>query len=189
MAQAGSNGKKLIYIESVTQIRPGGTFRFGPSGPNCAPTTGGTGCAFITGNITVTSQTNPLGPSTGAVTFTELFGFNGKFVTPSGPHDASGNPTGFCAPEFGTETDTYQDGSTITENFQSTDCCAGPKCLASGQPLGPPEVIHSADVITGGTGRFANAAGALSGSVGHAEGGVPGIFHLEGVLELPADSN
>jgi hypothetical protein len=183
MASARADGPKLIHTQSVQLDTPADAGTCGPVGPNCSATTCGTGCVFFTESFTTRSKTVPFGPSTGTGTFTLLFGVNGAFVTPSGGHDASGNPTGICAPQFATETSTFSDGSTITQNYQATRCCASNDCISAGNPFGPPTVVHFSDVITGGTGRFAGATGVASGSAAPAASGA--VEQSEGVLQLP----
>jgi hypothetical protein len=184
MATMAPARASLIHTESVGQVMPEGASTFGPVGPDCSATSGGKGCAFTSGSFTSTSKTDPFGPSTGTGTSTFFFGVNGANVTLSGAHDASGHPTGFCAPRFTTITDTYNDGSTLSQNVQATQCCAGDNCLSAGAPFGPPIVENSAGIITGGTGRFAGATGATSGSVSFLPG-ADGVEHSEGVLQLP----
>jgi hypothetical protein len=176
IAWAGEKSPQLIHTESVAQVTPAGSDIFGPVGPDCDATAGGPGCTFDSGDFTTTSETVPLGRSTGKGHFTILFGPNGEFVTPSGAHDDSGNPIGFCAPEFSTETDTYGDGSSITQSFQGTIC-------------GPPNTTHFTSIITGGTGGLASATGGSSGSVDEPGSGLPNLDHFEGVLQLPSGSD
>jgi hypothetical protein len=180
MARAG--GPKPIHSEYVQQVTSAGTSAFGPVGPNCDATAGGTGCAFVTGDFTVVSQNVPLGPSTGKGTNTILFGLNGVFATASGVHDDSGRPTGFCAPEFSTETDTYGDGSTISQNFAGTTCSVCINCPANA-PFGPPATDHFTSEITEATGKFAGATGGFSGSVAESGSGGTSLSHFEGVLQ------
>src|SRR5690348_10226927 len=86
---------KLYQTQSIATVTFNST-TFGPVGPNCSATDGGPDCAFFTSTFTTTTQNNPFGPSTGTGIATALFGVGGIFVTPSGAHDANGNPTGGC---------------------------------------------------------------------------------------------
>jgi hypothetical protein len=180
--RAGEPDPHLIYTETIGQFTIT-NLAFGPVGPHCSASKGGAACAFTTVDFTITANTVPLGPSTSKGTFTTLYGVNGAFLFPSGAHDASGNPTGFCAPGSGTSTDTYPDGSTISSNLQGLNCCASDSCT-TGIHLGPPSIISFSTVITGGTGRFAGAAGGVSGNDSHNSASGPMLAHSEGVLEL-----
>src|SRR5437588_2606662 len=127
IARARADGPRLIRIQSIATVKLGAA-TFGPVGTNCSANAGGPDCTFVAEGFSTSSRTDPFGPSTGTGSATLLFGLNGAFLTPSGTHDSAGNPTGFCAPEVATETDTYRDGSTLTENFRQTICCAGEQC-------------------------------------------------------------
>jgi hypothetical protein len=174
-APAQAKGPKLIHTESVGQVAIT-SFAFGGP-PGCDALTGA-GCTFYDLGGTVTGQSTPFGPYTAAVSATVLL-----VSTPNGGHDPNGNPTEFCMPELGTETDTFADGSTISSDFQGTSCCANASCAG-----GPPRVNHDSSVITGGTGRFSGAEGgwSLSDSLGPT-GAL--LLHAEGVLQLPAGSD
>jgi hypothetical protein len=129
-------GPKLIHSEAVAKATITGA-AFGPVGPNCDVAAGGSACAFIDVAVTAVGQNEPLGKYTGVLGATLLL--NPAYFIPSGAHDAAGNPTGICTPEFGTETDTFSDGSTLSLNFQGLGCCGGPDCSA-GLGTGPPSV-------------------------------------------------
>jgi hypothetical protein len=183
--QAGDKGPKLIHTELVGQVTAGAS-TFGPAGPNCDSSAGGSACAFVSEDFTGSANTIPFGRSTSKGTITVLFGVNGTFATPSGPHDSAGSPTGFCAPTFGNDTETYANGA-LSFNAQGTICCASDSC---GQAfLGPPNVGHFSDIITGGTGKFAGAAGGSSGSSAATNPSGPVLSHTEGVLQLPGGSD
>ena len=173
---------KLYQTQSIATVTFNST-TFGPVGPNCSATDGGPDCAFFTSTFTTTTQNNPFGPSTGTGTATALFGVDGQFVTPSGAHDTNGNPTGGCFPTVSTETDTYNDGSTLNLQFHGTNCCADLTC--SNGAFGPPNVVTSAYVITAGTKRFAGATGTGSGSITSTSSGAGALDQFQGILQLP----
>jgi len=101
--------------------------------------------------------------------------------TPSGAHDPSGAPTGFCFPSFGSEHWVFKDGSTIDLNRQGSICCAASSCsgLFSGMPL---HVAHVSTIITGGTSRFVG----LKGGGERAIASGPDRTIEEQVWELPS---
>jgi hypothetical protein len=181
VVQSGDNGPKLIHTEAVAQLTSGAA-TFGPVGPNCDANTGGSACAYLNSSNTGPGKSVPFGPYTNEATYTVFFGLNFANITASGPHDNAGNPIGFCAPISGTDTDTFSNG-TLTTNFQGKVCCASTDC--SNPLFGPPFVDLSSAVITGGTGRFAGATGGSSFSTSASTEGAPGLFHSEGVIQLP----
>lgn len=140
------------YVEGTARNTVGSP-SFGPIGPSCDATTGGSGCLFLTLTFAGQGREAPGGKVTISGTSTALFDF-----TPSGAHDASGNSTGLCAPFFVTFTTTFRDGSTIDLSGSGTLCCAVSSCPSGGH-LGPPSVSHVSALITGGTGRFAGVQG------------------------------
>ena len=170
-ATAQAKGPALIPTESIATITIT-SFAFGGP-PGCDPLTGA-GCTFYDLGATVKGQHFPFGPYNGTATGTVLLD-----VTPNGGHDAVGNPTEFCTPELGAETDTFADGSTLTSAFQGLSCCANANCAG-----GPPRVNHDSSVITGGTKRFKGAQGGWSWSDSLGPTGVL-LEHAEGVLQLP----
>jgi len=178
---AMAKGPKLIHTESVSQGTITGV-SFGPVGPGCDAAGGGPACLFLDATAVVAGEHTPFGKFTGAAVVT--LNLNPANFVQSGAHDASGNSTGVCTPEFGTETDTFADGSTLSSNFQGLGCCAGPDC---GGTTGPPSVNHDSSVITAGTGRFAGATGGWSWSDSGTGG--PLLIHAEGVLQLPHESS
>jgi hypothetical protein len=100
-------------------------------------------------------------------------------LTPSGAHDASGAPTGFCVPFFGPDHWVFKDGSTIDLNKQGSSCCAASSC---GPPRGlAPVVTHVSTIITGGTGSFVGLKGG-----GERAGAPGGRIIEEQVRELPS---
>ncbi len=154
------SAQELRHVAEVMKRDISGPFSFGPVSlvdPLCSATTGGPGCKFVT---VVEGGTGKIveGDDAGATfTFTQDSTF--LFVlTPSGAHDLSGDPTGFCVPLFGHEHWVFEDGSTIELNRQGSVCCAASSC---GLPrrLGPPFVTHESTIITGGTGRFVGLKG------------------------------
>ena len=176
-AAAMADGLKLIHTESVSQATFTGS-SFGPVGPGCNSSTGGSACLFLDLTANVVGQHKPFGKYTGTIDAT--LNLNPAHFIPSGAHDANGNPTGVCTPEFGTESDTFADGSTLSSSFQGLGCCAGPDC---GGTTGPPSVNHDSNVITGGTGRFASVSGGWSWSDSGTGGQL--LIHAEGVMRLP----
>jgi hypothetical protein len=135
---------------------------------------------FLDLTASVVGQHVPFGKFTGTVAAT--LNLNPAHFIPS-VFDTTGNPTGVCTPEFGTETDIFADGSTLSSNFQGLGCCAGSTDLKCAGPTGPPSVNHDSSVITGGTDRFNGAAGGWSWSDSGTGG--PLLIHAEGVMHLP----
>lgn len=170
-APAHAKGPTLIPTKSFGTITITSFVFGGP--PGCDPVTGA-GCTFYDLGATVKGQHFPFGPYNATATATVLLD-----VTPNGGHDADGNPTEFCTPELGTETDTFADGSTLTSAFQGLSCCANANCAG-----GPPRVNHDSSVITGGTKRLKGAQGGWSWSDSLGPTGVL-LEHAEGVLQLP----
>ena len=101
--------------------------------------------------------------------------------TPSGAHDASGDPTGFCASFFAPEHWVFEDGSTIDLNKQRSECCAASSCSGVFRIVNPLVVTHVSTIITGGTGRFVGLKGG-----GERAGSGPGATVEEQVWELPS---
>jgi hypothetical protein len=132
---------------------------------------------FLVLTANLVGQHVPFGKFTGTVTAT--LNLNPTHFIAS-VFDTNGNPIGVCTPEFGTETDTFADGSTLSSNFQGLGCCAGSTC---GGTTGPPSVNHDSSVITGGTDRFDGATGGWSWSDSGTGG--PLLIHAEGVMHLP----
>jgi hypothetical protein len=102
-------------------------------------------------------------------------------LTPSGAHDASGAPTGFCEPIFGSEHWVFEDGSTIDLNKQGPTCCAASPCFGGLRISNPFSVAHVSTIITGGTGRFLGLKGGGERAGSNAGKGVE-----EQVWELPS---
>jgi hypothetical protein len=173
---AMATGPNLMHTESVSQATFTG-ISFGPTGPHCDASAGGSACLFLDLTANVVGQHAQLGNFTGTIAAT--LNLNPAHFIPS-VFDTSGKPTGVCTPEFGSETDTFADGSTLSSNFQGLGCCAGPDC---GGTTGPPSVNHDSSVITVGTGRLEGAAGGWSWS-DSGKGG-PLLIHAEGVIQLP----
>jgi hypothetical protein len=174
---AMAEGLKLIHTESVSQATFTG-ISFGPVGPGCDSSAGGSACLFLDVTANVVGQHNPFGKYTGTLGAT--LNLSPAHFIPSGAHDANGNPTGVCTPEFGTETDTFADGSELSSSFQGLGCCAAADC---GGTTGPPSVNHDSSLITAGTGRFAGVSGGWSWSDSGTGG--PLLIHAEGVMQLP----
>ena len=123
-------------------------------------------------------------PSTRTLTISFAYAA-GSFVTPSGAVDpTTGNRTGICAPEFSTDKQTLSDGSTLSVNFQGTVCCGAADYSAVGS-LEPPFVNHVASIITGGTGKFADAHGAGISTSSTDPSGTVNLGTAEIVLALP----
>jgi hypothetical protein len=176
-AAAMAQAHQLMHTESVSQATFTG-ISFGPVGPGCDSSKGGPACLFLDVTVNVIGRHVPFGKYTGTLGAT--LNLNPAHFIPSGAHDANGNPTGVCTPEFGAENDTFADGSTLSSSFQGLGCCAGPDC---GGTTGPPSVNHDSSVITGGTGRFAGVSGGWSWSDSGTGG--PLLIHAEGVIQLP----
>jgi len=178
--------QELRHVAEVLKRTSGGTITFGPVSvsPLCIAATGGPGCKFVTETgITGTGKIVEGGDDTGRrFTWTEektllLAGV----VTPSGAHDASGAPTGFCSPFFGPEHWVFEDGSTIDLNRQGSLCCAASSCSGGFRTANPLHVTHVSTIITGGTGRFVGLKGG-----GERAASAPGATVEEQVWELPS---
>jgi hypothetical protein len=160
----------------------GGPLSFGPvtaGPPPCSATTGGLGCKFVTASESGTGKIVEGDDAGGTFTWTGDVTVL-HVSTPSGAHDASGAPTGFCFPFFGTEHWVFEDGSTIDLNKQGSSCCAASSCSGffSGMPL---RVTHVSTIITGGTGSFVGLKGG-----GERAASTPGATVEEQVWELPS---
>jgi hypothetical protein len=179
--------QELRHIAVALKRDINGPPSFGPVSlvpPLCSATTGGLGCKFVTLVEGGTGRIVEGGDDTGSrFTFTHEDTALFDFPTPSGAHNLSGDPTGFCVPLFGVEHWVFEDGSTIELNKQGSVCCALSSC---GPPrrLGPPFVTHESSIITGGTGRFAGLKGGGERAA-DASGGIGRIIE-EQVWELPS---
>ena len=175
--------QELRHVAEVMKTTSSGPPSFGPVSavpPLCSATTGGPGCKFLT--VTGVGATGKIveGDDEGG-TFTSTGDVTLLFVlTPSGAHNASGDPTGFCAPSFGSEHWVFEDGSTIDLNRQGSICCAASSC-PSGRRVGETHVAHVSTIITGGTGRFLGLKGG-----GEKALSFPGAIIEEQVWELPS---
>jgi hypothetical protein len=178
-APAMATEPKLVLTASVSQATFT-SFSYGPTGPECDASAAGPACLFVDVTANVVGQHYLFGQFTGTLAAT--LNLNPAHFIPS-VLDANGNPTGVCTPEFGTETDTFVDGSTLSSNFQGLGCCAGSMEFKCAGPTGPPSVNHDSSVITVGTGRFKGAAGGWSWSDSGTGG--PLLIHAEGVMRLP----
>ncbi len=145
--------QELRHTAEVLKTTSNGTVSFGPVSPTCSATDH-SGCKFLTvtgvgaiGKIVEGDDAGDTFTSTGDVTLLFVF-------TPSGAHDASGDPTGFCAPSFGSEHWVFEDGSTIDLNRQGSICCAASSCPGAIRVGNPLHVAHVSTIITGGTGRY-----------------------------------
>ena len=149
--------QELRYVAEVLKITSGGPISFGPVSLTCISTTGGLGCKFVSQSSAGIGKIVEGDDAGDTFTFTQettdLF-----VLTPSGAHDASGAPTGFCAPLFGPEHWVFEDGSTIDLNRQGPLCCAASSCSGRGL-VNPLSVIHESTIITGGTGSFVGLKG------------------------------
>ena len=176
--------QELRHVAEVLKRDINGPRSFGPAGASCDAATGGPGCKFVTLVEGGTGKIVEGGDDTGSrFTFTHEDTALFDPSTPSGAHDASGAPTGFCVPLFGVEHWVFEDGSTIDLNKQGSVCCALSSC---GPPrrLGPPFVTHESSIITGGTGRFVGLKGGGERAA-DASGGIGRIIE-EQVWELPS---
>jgi hypothetical protein len=181
--------QRLLHVAEIAKITHSEPLTFGPVStvaPVCSATTGGPGCKFFgfsdggTGNIVEGEDSD--GEFTWADTGTILA--NSSTLLPNGAHDASGNPTGFCAPFVATSHLVFGDSSTIDQDQQGIFCCAsgaapGSSCSTL---LGPISIARTSMIITGGTGRFAGLTGGGSRTV------MDNLFIDEQVWELPENS-
>jgi hypothetical protein len=173
--------QELRHAAEVLKTTSNGTVSFGPVSPTCSAKDH-SGCKFLTvtgvgatGKIVEGDDAGGTFTSTGDVTLLFVF-------TPSGAHDASGDPTGFCAPSFGNEHWVFEDGSTIDLNRQGSICCAASSCPGGIRVGDPLHVAHVATIITGGTGRFVG----LKGGGERAIASGPDRTIEEQVWELPS---
>src|SRR5712692_2447018 len=152
--------QELRHVAEVLKITSRGPVSFGPvtaGPPACSATPPGLGCKFATTSESGTGKIVE-GDDAGD-TFTWTSDVTVLLVrTPSGAHDASGAPTGFCAPFFTTDHWVFEDGSTIDLNRQGPLCCAASSCSGRGL-VSPLSVIHESTIITGGTGSFVGLKG------------------------------
>ena len=179
--------QELRHTAEVLKRTSGGTITWGPVSvsPLCIAATGGPGCKFVTETgITGTGKIVEGGDDTDRrFTWTEektllLAGV----VTPSGAHDASGAPTGFCAPSFSGEHWVFEDGSTLDLNGQGSQCCAASFCSGGFRAAFPLSVTHVSTIITGGSGSFVG----LKGGGERAASNPGGRIVEEQVWELPS---
>jgi hypothetical protein len=177
--------QELHHAGEVLKKTSGGPFSFGPVSvvpPLCSATTGGLGCKFVTASEGGIGKIVEDGDDTGS-RFTWTKETTVLFVrTPSGAHDASGAPTGFCVPSFSGEHWVFDDGSTIDLNGQGSICCAASSCSDALRISAPIHVAHVSTIITGGTGRFVG----LKGGGERASASGPDRIIEEQVWELPS---
>ncbi len=173
--------QELRHVAEVLKITSRGPVSFGPvtaGPPACSATPPGLGCKFATlsesgtGKIVEDDDAGDTFTWTGETTVLLV-------LTPSGGHDASGAPTGFCAPLFGQDHWVFEDGSTIDLNKQGSTCCAASSCPPP-RATQPPSVTHVSSTITGGTGRFVGLKG------GGERADASGRIVEEDVWELPS---
>jgi hypothetical protein len=149
--------QQTAHVETTVNFTSGST-TFGPVGPACDAINDGAGCKFLSFDFKGTCETRDesrhanLGKCTINGSTTILLS-----SSPSGAHDQSGNPTGFCVPFFESFMRRYDDGGVLEFNGQGTACCAQDSC--SGLGFGPPLVFRESTIITGGTGRFTSIKG------------------------------
>jgi len=144
-------GEDLIPGQEVVSgtISFGG---FGPVGPNCNATTGGSACTFAISNVTGSGFFMPGGRFTHTGTSTILLGPGpGSFLFANGAVDSTGSPAGFCAEVFGTSHTVFANG-TIDVNAQGYTCCSSSSCPNG---LGPPTTTFVTTACTSGTGKYA----------------------------------
>jgi hypothetical protein len=177
--------QQIVHVETAVTNITSTNFIYGPVGPDCSATSGGPGCKFVSFDFSGTCKTVVEGGDGASRNCklsgspTVLFSFS-----PSGPHDANGNPTGVCAPFVETLTAEYRDGSTLEATGQGTVCCAGNTCSGG---FGPPFVTHESTIITGGTGALAGVRGSgLETGAGYPDGSE--IAQQEQVWLLPGSS-
>ncbi len=177
--------QELRHVAEVLKGTSSGPRSFGPVSlvpPLCNATTGGPGCKFVTETgVSGTGKIVEGGDDAGG-TFNWTTENTFLFVlTPSGAHDLSGAPTGFCVPLFGLEHWVFEDGSTIELNKQGSLCCAASPCSGGLKIAAPLHVTHVSTIITGGTGRFVGLKGG-----GERAASEPGAIIEEQVWELPS---
>jgi hypothetical protein len=176
--------QELRHVAEVMKKTGSGPTSFGPVSlvdPLCNATTGGPGCKFVSLSESGTGKIVESGDDTDS-RFTWTNEVTVLFVlTPSGAHDASGAPTGACAPLFAPEHWAFEDGSTIDLNKQGSVCCAASSCPPP-RGLQPPAVTHISTIITGGSGRFLG----LKGGGERASASGPDRIIEEQVWELPS---
>ncbi len=178
--------QELRHTAEVLKRTSGGSTSFGPVStvaPICNETMGGPGCTFFT--VTGASGTGKIveggDDAGGSFTWTQDTTGPVLALAPSGAHDASGAPTGFCRPVFGTGHWVFEDGSTIDLNRQGTQCCAASSCFGGSRVTNPLTVQQESTIITGGTGRFLGLKGG-----GEKAASFPGAIVEEQVWELPS---
>src|SRR6266849_9976713 len=177
--------QELRHVAEVLKKTSGGPVSFGPVSmvpPLCSATMGGPGCKFVDASESGTGKIVEGGDDTGSrLTWTREVTVL-LVLTPSGAHDANGDPTGFCAPLFGPEHWVFEDGSTIDLNGQGSTCCAASPCFGGLKIAAPLHVAHVSTIITGGTGRFVG----LKGGGERASASGPERSIEEQVWELPS---
>jgi hypothetical protein len=173
----------LLHVAEIAQITHAAPLTFGPVStvaPVCSATTAGPGCKFFSfsdgGTGEIVEGEDSGGQFTWADSGTALYRIGANFTSPNGAHDASGNPTGFCAPFVASSHLVFEDRSTIDQGQQGILCCASSSCPAK---LGPISINRTSMVITGGTGRFAGLTGGGSRTV------MDSLFIDEQVWKLP----
>jgi len=177
--------QELRHVAEVLKKTSGGPVTFGPGGGSCDVTTGGTGCKFVTTSEGGIGKIVEGGDDTGSrFTWTREVTvlLDPLDLTPSGAHNANGDPTGFCAPTFSGEHWVFEDGSTIGLNGQGSVCCAASPCSGGLRINSPFHVTHVSTFITGGTGRFVS----LKGGGERASASGPDRSIEEQVWELPS---
>jgi len=173
--------QELRHAAEVLKKTSGGPVSFGPFSLTCSTTMGGSGCKFVTASEGGIGKIVEGGDDTGS-RFTWTREVTVLLVlTPSGAHDANGDPTGFCAPLFGPEHWVFEDGSTVDLNGQGSTCCAASPCSGGLKIASPLHVAHISTIITGGTGRFVG----LKGGGERASASGPDRSIEEQVWELP----
>jgi hypothetical protein len=177
--------QELRHVAEVLKQTSAAPSVFGPVSlvdPPCNAMTGGAGCKFVTASEGgIGKIVEGVDDASGTFNFTAEITF--PFVlTPSGAHDASGAPTGFCAPLFGSEHWVFEDGSTIDLNGQGSVCCAASSCSDGRRIANPFHVAHASTIITGSTGRFVG----LKGGGERASASGPDSIIEEQVWELPS---
>jgi hypothetical protein len=177
--------QELRHVAEVLEKTSGGPVSFGPVSmvaPLCSATTGGPGCKFVDASESGTGKIVEGGDDTGSrLTWTREVTVL-LVLTPSGAHDANGDPTGFCAPLFGPEHWVFEDGSTIDLNGQGSQCRAASSCSGGFRAAFPLSVTHVSTIITGGTGSFVG----LKGGGERAASNPGGRIVEEQVWELPS---
>lgn len=161
LSAAPGFAQQSVHVETTVTDIVSSNFTYGPAGPNCDPSAGGTACKYLnfsfTGNCATNVETRQARRQLCTISGTPTILLS--YSTPSGAHDGNGNPTGVCLPFFESLATDYEDGSTLHANGQGVVCCAAASCSGG---FGPPFVTRESTIITSGTGRLEGVKGSGS---------------------------